>query len=425
MKKKTHSYSYGIRSLRTLPGSNQEQRVTVPVQLFISGRIVLEYIGRYTTTGRTNYYLAAMKPTTETDHEDLDMKNDDDEGHQTPHRNSNDLNLYQGAALLTADCLGTGILALPASMVVLGRIFGLAFLILQLPINLYAGTILSHTADLVERKQLPVVDLDHNNVADGSQYPSRDRATQDETDEGERIGNQPANKQPSVSIMTGTKTAPHYESIVAMDDERFEDELPPSSTQCRHDASSTSDFIGMTHALFQHPAATHVVMILYYCNIFLVLGDYMLVMSHAVAALLGDQICVPTAGIVASTLMFLVSQLRTMATLGRTVSIVSLMALFLVVIQCLLALAQRDDDMSSIPSSSIEKGLFPKFSALASIGFAVGSQKLFLNIRHEMYVRQEAPKALAISLSCYVTLYVAICLLAGPSKYLGFLNMLS
>jgi amino acid permease len=98
-----------------------------------------------------------------------------DEGSQAPHPRTNDLNLYQGAALLTADCLGTGILALPADMVVLGRIFGLAFLILQLPINLYAGTILSHTADLVEQKQ--PVDVDGNvaeHVADGSEYQSRD-----------------------------------------------------------------------------------------------------------------------------------------------------------------------------------------------------------------------------------------------------------
>jgi hypothetical protein len=119
--------------------------------------------------------------------------------------------------------------------------------------------------------------------------------------------------------MTGTKASLHYESIVTRDDEQFEDELPASNHFDQQDASSTTDFIGMTQALFRHPTATHVVMTLYYCNIFLVLGDYMLVMSHAVAALLGDQICVPTAGIVASTLMFAVSQLRTMATLGRAI----------------------------------------------------------------------------------------------------------
>ena len=355
--------------------------------------------------------MSVTEPMDETDHEILD-----DEGYQDLPTHSNYLNLYQGAALLTADCLGTGILALPANMIVLGRIFGLAFLILQLPINLYAGTILSHSADVVELKQ-----------GDGhcAEYRSTEIATEEETDEGTDKGGlpvpgvaaqQPPNVTGSTKIMQGTKTALDYKSIVAMDDERFEDELAPTN-HCEPDAS-TSDFIGMTHVLFRNPNATTVVMTLYYCNIFLVLGDYMLVMSHAVAALLGDQICIPTAGIVASTLMFAVSQLRTMAKLGRTASIVSLMALFLVVIQCLVALARREEDAAPIAPIATGEGLFPKFSALASIGFAVGSQKLFLNIRHEMNFKKEAPKALAISLSGYVSLYVAICLLAGPSRYL-------
>ena len=36
------------------------------------------------------------------------------------------------------------------------------------------------------------------------------------------------------------------------------------------------------------------------------------VMSHAVAAMAGDHICIPTAGLIASTLMFALSQLNTM-----------------------------------------------------------------------------------------------------------------
>ena len=62
----------------------------------------------------------------------------------------NDLTIVSGAALIMADCLGTGILALPADIHVLGLGVGLAFLILNLPINLYAGTILSRSATWVE-----------------------------------------------------------------------------------------------------------------------------------------------------------------------------------------------------------------------------------------------------------------------------------
>jgi hypothetical protein len=70
------------------------------------------------------------------------------------YQSANDLNVWNGAALLCADCLGTGLLALPHGItVVLGSTVGLFFLILQLPINLYAGSILSDAALFVENKQ--------------------------------------------------------------------------------------------------------------------------------------------------------------------------------------------------------------------------------------------------------------------------------
>jgi hypothetical protein len=49
-------------------------------------------------------------------------------------------------------------------------------------------------------------------------------------------------------------------------------------------------------------------------------------------------------------------------------------------------------------------------------GFAVGSQKLLLNIRHEMKHRQDSPRSLGIALSVLGSVYVGICLLAGKSK---------
>ena len=52
---------------------------------------------------------------------------------------TNDLSMFTGAILLTADCMGTGILALPADVQLLGRGWGIAFSLFNLPINLYAG----------------------------------------------------------------------------------------------------------------------------------------------------------------------------------------------------------------------------------------------------------------------------------------------
>ena len=66
---------------------------------------------------------------------------------------TNDLTRITGAALIVADCMGTGILALPNNInVTLGRSFGLFFLVMNVFINLYAGTILCNVALIVEKR---------------------------------------------------------------------------------------------------------------------------------------------------------------------------------------------------------------------------------------------------------------------------------
>ena len=123
-------------------------------------------------------------------------------------------------------------------------------------------------------------------------------------------------------------------------------------------------------------------------------------MSHAVSAVVGeDQLCFPTAGIIASTLMLALSQIRTMANLGRSVSVASLLALLIVVIQCLYSLQGADKDGSNEIMEEEEEEYaalatgevaLARMSSLAAIHFAVGSQKLLLNIRHEMADRRKA-----------------------------------
>lgn len=135
------------------------------------------------------------------------------------------------------------------------------------------------------------------------------------------------------------------------------------------------------------------------------------------------SLCTPAAGAVASTLMFALSQLRTMANLGRGVSAASLLALLVVVVQCLYHL--RDADEGETPAEEEEalersaytpgEAALARMGSLAAVGFAVGSQKLLLNIRHEMSDRSEAaPGALSLSLATYGLAYLAVCSLAGP-----------
>jgi hypothetical protein len=133
-----------------------------------------------------------------------------------------------------------------------------------------------------------------------------------------------------------------------------------------------------------------------------------------------DNLCIPTAGIIASTVMLGLSQFRTMSNLGRGVSFTSLLALFIVVVQSLYALNANDD--SSVPvvenetTLSSTETILSNMSSIAAIGFAVGSQKLLLNIRHEMADRTKAaPQSLSIALSIYGFAYIVVCLMAGTA----------
>lgn len=315
----------------------------------------------------------------------------------------NDLTFWQGAALLTADCMGTGVLALPGSISVLGWGFGLSFLVLNGPINLYAGTILSNAAAYVERKQ----------KAENEQFKSLTGIDEDHVSE-------------QTEVFAPDRGERSYDAI-AGDDDDGDDLLDPDQTGNHHSLhhdTATFDFIGMTAALFRNPLYARVVMVLFYTNIFLVLGDYILVMAHAVAALLGeDWLCIPQAGLIAATLMFVVSQLRTMANLGRTVSLVSLSALLVVIMQCIY-FAQYDGaphDEGNVrrylsAGSNSNFSIFRKLSSMGSIGFAMGSQKLFLNIRHELADREAAPKSLAVSLTIFASFYVLVVVFSGSSK---------
>eukprot|EP00536_Pseudo-nitzschia_multiseries_P004179 jgi/Psemu1/295492/fgenesh1_pm.68_\ len=323
---------------------------------------------------------------------------------RSPHEHKNDLNVWNGTALLVADCVGTGILALPHDIQVLGTRFGLMFLISCLPINFFAGLILSYSADHVE----------HNN----DNCISEDRID----DRQQLITNATMD-----TALTAAGKNNNYQTLETASVDGSEDQLERRSSDERTSENrdaATFDFIGMTSAIFDDPATTRLVMILYYSNIFLVLGNYIIVMSHAVIALFdhdgnGDGVlsCLPIAGLLASTLMFAVCQMRTMARLGRTASTVSLSAMAIVLVQCLYF--SRSSAKSTSGSEEFEdeivglRFLLRQFSACGSIGFATGSQKLFLNIRHEFADRNDAPKSLGLGLTAFGIIYVLIVLLAG------------
>jgi hypothetical protein len=335
---------------------------------------------------------------------------------------ANDLNVLQAAALLTADCLGTGLLALPQDVLVLGKVIGLGFLIICLPINFYAGTILAQAAQYIEDEPDDSNDEEINTTVgrDGLVRVSKGRKAYSSIASSEDVATTStteSNTSCETTDTLSTDDANKTGALPTMDPDNNNDNQHHSP----HHDSSTFDSIGLTRELFpSNRQPFRIVLCFYYTNIFLVLGDYILVMSHAVAAMVGEEnICLPMAGILASTLMFALAQIKTMANLGRGATVVSLTSLAIVVVQCLLAhnnnTAHSTEDASNYVPPKESVTLLRQLSSIASIGFAVGSQKLFLNIRHEMKHRQESPKSLGVALTVFGSVYVAICVLAGPN----------
>ena len=358
---------------------------------------------------------------------------------------TNDLTTLTGALLLTADCMGTGILALPHDMKVLGSVAGLSFLILNLPINWYAGKLLGDSAAFVECRAARVDMYDSIVSGEDDVFAYRDSFDdhlQNEFEEHDDDDGEEEDDENGKEFLWQSKTVTEQEATTT---------IQPITTTTTATAKMTDgqahtyDFLGMTNALFgPSTSAVHLVTFIYYTNLILVLGNYTLVVSHSLSAIFGDDMCVPMAGVWSGLIMVgVLCQLRTMSDLGRVVSFVSLGCLAIVVVLCLLALWEEEEEgnyyyygeqgnngrtrVRRLDGEEAEEEelstlttIMRQFAAISSIGFAVGSQKLFLNIRHEFQTRSKAPNALALALLGFGTVYVTVCLAAGkhPPSFL-------
>ena len=337
----------------------------------------------------------------------------EEETERTEDHHSSKLVLWQGVALLTADCLGVGVLALPHDVNLLGWGIGLGFLISNFPINYFAGNLLAVIA----------LDIERNHDIAGSSNNTLELEMAS-TPTGELDNDNHSQVHGRKSSKKYTRVAKEDKTIESDEQEAFHDEHEVAVDNHHEDElTKTYDLISISKAVFDNPAITKLVLIIYYTNLFLVLGDYILVMARAVSAMFLDQICIPTAGALASVLMFAICQLKTMANLGRKVSLASLLAMLIVLLQCLFH--HRNGSLPPDPDDDDDdRSIWQKFSALASIGFAVGSQKLFLNIRHELSDREEASQTLAWSLTTYGMAYLVVIILAGASKCLDWTNLI-
>jgi amino acid permease len=373
---------------------------------------------------------------------------------------THDLTVLSTAALFVADVVGTGILALPYDVrVVLGSGWGILFLMINLPINIYAGYMLNECATGLEEEVV-------NNELSNSQSDNISEEEEEEEVDSDLLEeltsmdnsqwqnyqvkplfidaskkNQSSDKQSAADTPAEPKSNTYYEKI----DQGREVVVNQQLEQEQCSTAATIDFIEISGAIFgRHSKVRVLVICTYYANLILVLGNYVLVMSHSVQAMIGkEKICIPSSGLIASTLMFAFSQLDSMAKLGRMATVISLVSLVIVVAQCLVAATSigypvpatdfpisnnnnnnnnptPEEEDEAKATSSPPLSVITTLSALSSIVFALGSQKLFLNIRHDMLQREKSVISLSIALVTFVAAYITVCLLAGsrPPKFL-------
>ena len=257
------------------------------------------------------------------------------------------LGVVSTALLLVADCVGTGVLGLPAEVDLLGPL-GLLFLALQIPVNAYVGGLLNAAATRVD---------------DG--------------------------------------TRPQQ-------------------------GGATANILQLTRALFgAGSGAARATAAAWYLNLFLVLGNYLVVMGYAVQALAGG-LCAYQASVVATLLALGLSQLPRMRDLGQLPTLLSIATVVGVLAICVAASRASPPLPPPPPGEATGGGGAPAGggafsralrvgSALSGIIFAMGSQKLLLNIRAEMREPARADAALRLALALYGAIYLAVVLLCGPS----------
>ncbi|GMI31690.1 hypothetical protein TeGR_g3143 [Tetraparma gracilis] len=259
------------------------------------------------------------------------------------------LSTPSAALLIFAECVGTGILALPYFCFVLPRGFGIFYLLLNYLVNVYCASLLCTAASLTEaRLNLP--------------HPVRDLvALADKV----HSGNMPL----PLSPLPSSSASPP----------------PPSSLLprlCRF----------------------------FFCtNLFLLLGTYLLTMAKGLATSFSSPPSIVFNVICIFSLMALTASLSKMSQLGRSPTYISIATVFVVLVVCLLAPHEKTSDAPDIP----QLVLIP--SSFSGITFAMGSQKLLLNVRSEMADTSTSFKSVVWALSAYSSLYVLVVLLAPPT----------
>ena len=291
------------------------------------------------------------------------------------------LGVFATVALIVADNVGTGMLALPGQIAKLGRATGLCLLVTMLIPNLYAALLLHRAATIVEQGS----GLDNGGGGDGG-------------------GSDEERSAQALLLGPNAATSPD-DSTGAKEPDR------------RH---RVRDYAGLASALFGGGGlVSRATSFFYFFSVFAQMSNYLVVLAQTLqAALVGAlPLCRPYAGLLAALITFVLNQLPSMDALGRGPAAASVAAVAVVGLLCLTppAAAGSYKPAPTVPPTDALGRMLWVSSGIGGVTFAVSPTLVMLNTRHAMAVPAQLPRALLLGVGAYSAAFIALVLLAGDA----------
>ena len=266
----------------------------------------------------------------------------------------------RAATILVAECVGTGVLALPYVASVLGTGPFLLFVAVQVALNLYAGELLATAAEMSERR------------TNYEACRSTTSALWDFVDDADNI-----------DWDTGEPTSP--------------------TTRPR-------DMLELAQGLDAGRPLRALVACAWYGNLVLILAQYLVVMARSLRVAFPLPGCaVVESLLIAALTAWFIAQLPTLDALGKGAAQLSFASVL-----AILAICARHTPTGPPPVVAQDASAAAVAASLTMITFAMITSKLFLNVRREMRDPREARKTLRYGIAAFTCVYVVVVFLSGP-----------
>ena len=266
----------------------------------------------------------------------------------------------RAAIILVAECVGTGVLALPYVASVLGTGPFLLFVAVQVALNLYAGELLATAAETAERK------------------------TNYET--------------------CRTTTSALWDFVDDTDNIDWDTGEPKSPT------TRPRDMLELAQGLDAGRPLRALVASAWYGNLVLILAQYLVVMARSLRVAFPLPGCaVVVSLLIAALTAWLIAQLPTLDALGKGAAQLSFAS-----VVAILAICARHTPTGPPPVVVEDASAAAVAASLTMITFAMITSKLFLNVRREMRDPREARKTLRYGIAAFTCVYVVVVFLSGP-----------